>query len=145
MPTIARNSRQFYFVGKNHKERSYAKRKAKPNKIMQELLVIMFKLSRKFKTRRAIALISISLIGLLPYSCYASMKLYISDDCDNCKLVMEGGRESIEALEVKGDLEVINITGIKTDLPAVPALVDGQKVVIGTGLVENLREKADLK
>lgn len=91
-----------------------------------------------------IVFIFLNLIIMQPMA-YASMKLYISDDCDNCKLVMDGGRESIEALRVKGELEVMNITGIKTDLPAVPALVDGQKVVIGTGLVEYLGQKARLK
>lgn len=72
---------------------------------------------------------------------YASMKLYISDDCGNCKEVMEEAKETIDELKAKGKLEVVNITGAKTDLPAVPALVDGDKVIVGTGIKEYLEEK----
>ena len=94
--------------------------------------------------RRIIILILLlSLIFIVP--CYAAMKLYISDDCGNCDLVMEVGKRAIQQLKDKDELEVIDISNIKTDLPGLPALVDGEKVIIGTGILEYLADKTELE
>jgi len=75
----------------------------------------------------------------------AGMKLYISEDCGNCDLVMRIGDKAIQRLEADGQLEVVDVTGIKTDLPALPALIDGKTVLIGTGLIEYLVDKARIQ
>lgn len=77
-------------------------------------------------------------------SSYAAMQLYISDDCGNCELVMRLGKRAIERLKEKGELELVDVTRVKTDLPALPALVDGDKVIIGAGLIEHLADKAGI-
>ncbi|MFH1777530.1 MAG: hypothetical protein ABH952_08250 [Candidatus Omnitrophota bacterium] len=83
-----------------------------------------------------ILLILLTLLATLP--AYAAMKLYISDDCVNCDVVLRDGKEIIRQLQDKGELDIINLTNVKTDLPALPALVDEKTVLIGTGIVEYL-------
>lgn len=86
--------------------------------------------------------ISLLIYSLLVSPCFAAMKLCISDDCQSCETVMRLGKQAIEELKDKGDLELIDVSNVKTDLPALPALVDGEKVIIGAGLLEYLAEKA---
>lgn len=87
-------------------------------------------------------LIYIFIFGLVfAPACDASMKLYISDDCGNCKLVMKAGANLISGLEKKKELEVVDVTRIRTDLPGLPALVDDKKVIIGTGILRYLADK----
>lgn len=85
------------------------------------------------------------ILVLIQPLCYASMKLYISDDCQNCKLVLRIGERLISDLEKKKELEVINVTNSKTNLPALPALIDDKKVIIGTGLIRYLADKTGTK
>lgn len=87
----------------------------------------------------ATLILLIYLICTLP--CYAEMKLYVSSNCKSCNSVIQEGKETIQQLKSKGELEVINVTDIRTDLPALPALVDENKVFVGTGLIEHLDEK----
>ena len=78
---------------------------------------------------RQICIFLLIILALISFASpgYATMKLYISDDCRNCDLVMRVSKKAIQQLKDKGVLEVIDVSGIKTDLPGLPALVDGKK------------------
>lgn len=67
------------------------------------------------------------------------MTLYIRAGCKSCEQVLQAEASSIERLQAMGKLRVIDVTDHMTDLPATPALVIGQQVIIGTGITDYLR------
>ena len=72
----------------------------------------------------------------------APMKMYVREGCGSCTQVLEREAQLIERLQVEGQLQVIDVTDRATDLPGYPALVDGRKVVVGTGIGDYLRASA---
>jgi len=79
-----------------------------------------------------------------------ALKLFVSDACSHCDEVKRwivGQSLSIEQVRVKKDLRSNRFfirRGLRriwlNELPAVPALLDGMRLIVGTGITQYLRE-----